>query len=236
VKKMRLKTEHSNENFVQETHWEKAAKTHMGKYLTQQETSFIFKALDFSRENMVVMDVGAEAGRVSLVALNAKATVVSIDIDRLSLERLKQKTTQAHIILADARKLPFKDDLFDATFMIEVMDYVPELEIALKECNRTLKNEGLCILSFGNKSSVKAKIKGLRGKSYIHSYRNVKQGLFATGFVLKKQMGYNWLPFGRISENRFVPILAWFEWAFGLRKLARISPWVIINIVKQLKQ
>jgi hypothetical protein len=31
--------------FSNETHWEKAAKTRMGKYLTKLELAFIFKAL-----------------------------------------------------------------------------------------------------------------------------------------------------------------------------------------------
>src|SRR5665647_2642771 len=131
----------------------------MGKYLTQLESNFILKSVDLSRENLTVMDVGAEAGRFSLITAENNATVVSIDIDSSSLKRLKAKTNQVNIIQADARKLPLKDGVLDAAFMIEVSDYIPELDLALKDCNRTLKNEGFCILSFGNKSSLKAKIR-----------------------------------------------------------------------------
>ena len=224
-------SEPPNTSPVQETHWEMAAKTRMGKYLTKTEKDFIFKAVDFSKTQLV-LDVGAESGRVSLFALNTKTSVVSIDIDTISLKRLKQRTKQALIVAADARKLPFKDGVFDATFMIEVLDYIPELEVALNECQRTLKTDSSCILSFGNKSSFKAKIKGLKGKSYLHSYKRVMQSVFKTGFTLQAQLGYNWLPFGRISQNAMVPVLAWLEWVFGLRKVKRYSPWVMMHVVK----
>jgi ubiquinone/menaquinone biosynthesis C-methylase UbiE len=224
-------TEPSETVPVQETHWEMAAKTRMGKYLTKVETGFITKAVDFSKTEMV-LDVGAESGRVSLFALDTKTSVVSIDIDIVSLRRLKQRTKQAAIVAADARKLPFKDGVFDAEFWIEVLDYIPEFEDALNECKRTLKPQSPSVLSFGNQSSFKAKIKGLKGKSYLHSYRNAVQALLKTGFIVKAQLGYNWLPFGRISQNPIVPVLAWLEWVFGLRKIKRFSPWVMIHVVK----
>jgi SAM-dependent methyltransferase len=211
-----------------------AAKTRMGKYLTDVETAFIENAVDFSKTGFV-LDVGAESGRISFIALNNNTDVVSVDVDCASLKRLKQRTKQAYIVVADARKLPFCSAVFDAAFMIEVLDYIPELEVALNECNRTLKPNSNCVLSFGNKSSFKSKLKSLMvgGKSYLHSYKSVVQSLPKASFCLCAQLGYNWLPFGRISQNGLVPILAWLEWAFGLRRLRRYSPWVMFHVVKQ---
>jgi len=162
--------------------------------------------------------------------------VVSIDIDCNSLKRLKQRTKQAYIVAADARKLPFKNEVFDAAFMIEVLDYIPELDTALNECNRALKRNSHCVLSFGNKSSLKAKLKGLKGKSYLHSYMRFMQALSRTDFLICAKVGYNWLPFGRTSQNRLVSILAWLEWVIGLRRLCRYSPWVMFHIVKPLNK
>jgi len=222
----------SNTAPIFETHWEMAAKTRMGKYLTDVERAFIEKAVDFSKTELV-LDVGAESGRISLIALNTKTSVVSIDIDSVSLKRLKQRTQQAYIIAADARKLPFISEVFDAAFMIEVLDYIPELNVALNECSRTLKPHSSCVLSFGNKSSFKAKLKGLKGPSYLHSHKCVIQNLSKTSFRLQAQVGYSWLPFGRISQNGLVPIFAWLERILGLRRLRRYSPWVMFHVVKQ---
>ena len=209
-----------------------AAKTRMGKYLTNLETDFISKSLDLSTENITVMDVGAEAGRFSLYAANTKATVVSVDINSYALKRLKLKTKQVNIIQADARHLPLKDAVFDVVFMIEVLDYIPELEKALSECKRTLKPNASTILSFGNKSSLKAKLKAMQGKSYRHSYKAAMHSLSKTGFLVKKKLGYSWLPFGRTSQSGLVPTLAGFERVFGLRRVVRFSPWVIIHATK----
>jgi ubiquinone/menaquinone biosynthesis C-methylase UbiE len=215
-----------------ETHWEMAAKTRMGKYLTNLETDFISKSVDLSKENITVMDVGAEAGRFSLLAANNKATVVSVDVNSYPLKRLKLKTKQVNIIQADARHLPLKDEIFDVVFMIEVLDYIPELEQTLTECKRTLKPNASTILSFGNKSSLKAKLKALQGKSYRHSYKETMRYLSKTGFAVKRKMGYSWLPFGRTSQSGLVSTIAGFEKIFGLRRVVRYSPWVIIHATK----
>lgn len=215
-----------------ETHWEKAAKTRMGKYLTNLETDFISKSIDLSKENIAVIDVGAEAGRFSLLAANNKTCAVSVDINSYGLKRLKLKTKQVNIIQADARNLPLKDEILDVVFMIEVLDYIPELDQALTECKRILKPNAYSILSFGNKTSLKAKLKSIQRKPYRHSYKEVMQCLTRVGFIAKRKTGYSWLPFGRTSQNRLVAIMAACERIFGLRKIVRFSPWVIIHITK----
>ena len=215
----------------EETHWEKAAKTRMGKYLTRAETDFIFNSIAPSHMH-TIMDVGAEAGRFSLLATDTNAMTIGIDIDSYGLKRLKLKTKHANVIQADARKIPLKDEIFDAIFMIEVLDYIPEVEEALRECHRTLKSNAPLVLSFGNKSSLKSNLRELRGKSYRHSYGMVMRFLSKTGFTVKRKMGYSWLPLGRTSESRLVPFLAVIEKLFALRRIPSLSPWVIVHAVK----
>jgi ubiquinone/menaquinone biosynthesis C-methylase UbiE len=218
-------------SFSEETHWEKAAKTRMGKYLTRMETDFIFKSITPSRA-CAIIDVGAEAGRFSSLASEKNATVISIDIGSYGLKRLKLKTNDINVIQADAKKIPLKDGAFDAIFMIEVLDYISDLDEAFTECYRTLKSDALLIFSFGNKRSLKSQLRKLRGKSYRHSYNRVMQSLSETGFSVVRQMGYSWLPFGRTSESRMIPFLAALEKLFGLRRIPSLSPWVIVHSVK----
>jgi ubiquinone/menaquinone biosynthesis C-methylase UbiE len=217
----------------EETHWEKAAKTKMGQYLTKIETDFISQAFSLDQDNVTIMDIGAEAGRFSLLAKNTNATVVSIDIDSYSLKRLKGKNRDVHVIQADARKLPIKNEIFDAIFMIEVLDYINELQASFDDCKRVLKPSAPCFLSFGNKSSIKSKIKQARGQAYRHSYQDVIKCLNMSGLQIKKKTGYNWILLGRTSENKLLPVLAKFEKYIGLRKIPRFSPWVIVHITKQ---
>jgi ubiquinone/menaquinone biosynthesis C-methylase UbiE len=218
-------------NLSRETHWEKAAKTRMGKYLTQLESDFVFHVVDPTKTH-IVMDVGAEAGRFSLMAAGSNVTVLGIDIDSYSIRRLKLKDKNVNVMQADARKIPVDNEVFDAVFMIEVLDYIPELAETLQECFRILKPNSPFILSFGNQSSAKAKLRQLRGKSYMHSYREVMQCLLKTGFTVTKKMGYSWLPFGRSSNSRLVPLLAGAEKLFSLRRIPSLSPWVIACAMK----
>ena len=203
----------------------------MGKYLTETETSFIRTSIDLTHTH-AILDVGAEAGRFSQQTPDLNKFAVSIDIDSYGLKRLKLKTNSVSVIQADARKIPVEDAAFDAIFMIEVLDYIPELEQAFAECQRTLKPNASLIVSFGNKSSLKSKLRELRGKSYRHSYGNVMYLLRGAGFTIKRKTGYSWLPLGRMSENRFIPFLAWVERVLGFRKIPSLSPWVIVHAVK----
>jgi len=221
----------SSAQISEETHWEKAAKTRMGKYLTQIETDFIFQTID-SQKTHAVMDVGAEAGRFSLKAADNRVTVVGIDIDAYSLKRLKQKNKVVALVQADARRIPLQNEAFDAVFMIEVLDYIAELSQTLEECFRILKSNSPLVLSFGNQSSMKAKLRGLRGKSYMHAYKEVMQCLLRTGFTVTKKTGYSWVPFGRSSDSRLVSFMAGLERVFGLRRIPSLSPWVIVCAVK----
>ncbi len=219
----------TEQDFSTETHWEIAAKTRMGKYLTQVETQFIHDSLNLTNLN-TVMDVGAEAGRFS--QLNSNAESISIDIDSYGLKRLSLKTKTIDAIQADARKIPVQNTIFDIIFMIEVLDYIPELDQAFMEAYRTLKPNASLIVSFGNKSSLKAKLRQLSGKTYQHSYNSVTQTLTKTGFQIKRKTGYNWLLFGRTSQNLLIPALAKLERIIGLRRAPSLSPWVIIHAVK----
>lgn len=218
-------------NLSEETFWERATKTRMGKYLTHMETCFVSDSINQVHPQMI-LDVGAGAGKFSLLAAENNATVVSIDINSYGLKRLKLKNKYAYLIQADARKTPLKDGIFDAIFMIEVLDYISEADEVFKECHRTLKLDGSLVFSFGNKSSFKQKLRELRGKSYRHSYDRVIQWLSTTGFAVMRKMGFNWVLFGRTSENRLVHLSTGIEKLLGLRRISSLSPWVIMHTVK----
>jgi ubiquinone/menaquinone biosynthesis C-methylase UbiE len=214
-----------------ETFWETATKTKMGTYLTTIEVEFFLKAINFSECNLVI-DIGTGAGKFSLIAAQKNVEVIAIDIDSHGLKRLRLKNNLVNVVLADARYIPIKEDVFNAAFMMEVIDYIPELETVLTECQRTLKNGGSLVFSFGNSSSLKSKLRKIRRKYYMHSYPEVAYGLDKAGLKIVKKEGFNWLPFNRTSQNLFVPLFAKIEKLFGLRKIPSLSPWVLIHSVK----
>jgi ubiquinone/menaquinone biosynthesis C-methylase UbiE len=219
------------QNFSAETHWEKAAKTKMGSYLTKTETDFIMNAVNLS-ECRLIMDIGAEAGRFSMLSAGGSASVLAIDIDLYSLKRLRSKGKCVNVILADARNMPLRGEVLDAAFMIEVLDYIPDVETALAECRRVLRPKGSLVLSFGNRTSLKSRLRELRGKPYLHACSAVSQDSRELGFRVMSRKGYNWLPFGRMSESLLIPLLARAEGLIGLRSLVDVSPWVLMHLTK----
>jgi len=214
-----------------ETFWEVAARTRMGTYLTKMEMNFFLDSIDFS-ECDLVCDIGAGSGKFSLVAAQKNVAVVALDLDLHGIRRLKAKDGRVNVVLADARALPLKNNIACAAFTFEVVDYIPELGTVLMECRNVLKSGHPLVFSFGNLSSIKSKVRQMSGKNYKHSYGEAISDLHKLGFDINKERGFNWLPFNRTSENKLVPLSAKIERLFGLRKIPRWSPWVLIKAIK----
>ena len=172
------------------THWETAARTKMGSYLTSVEMAFFLKSINFSKCRLVG-DIGAEAGKFSLLAAEKNVDVVALDIDLPGLKRLRFKNKLVNVVLADARNIPLKESILDAAFMMEVIDYIPESDTVLSGCSRILKNGCSLVFSFGNKASLKSKLRNLQGKSYMHSHGEIIKGLRKAGFKLVRKEGFN---------------------------------------------
>jgi ubiquinone/menaquinone biosynthesis C-methylase UbiE len=203
----------------------------MGKYLTKMETDFFLNSIDFAGCNFMC-DIGAGAGKFSLLASQRNVKVVALDINAHGLKRLKAKDAQIEVIVADAKALPLKSNIACAAFTFEVVDYIPELDLVLTECKRILTNNSPLVFSFGNLSSIKSKLRQMSGKKYMHSYEEAISNLKKTGFAIEKKKGFNWLPFNRTSENALIPALAAIESIMGLRRIPKWSPWVLIKAIK----
>jgi SAM-dependent methyltransferase len=214
------------------THWETAARTKMDNYLTSVKMAFFLKSINFSKCRLVG-DIGAEAGKFSLLAAEKNVDVVALDVDLPGLKRLRFKNKLVNVVLADARNIPLKDGILDAAFMMEVINYIPESDTVSSECSRILKNGCSLVFSFGNEASLKSKPRSLRGNSYMHSYDEIVGGLCKAGFKLVRKEGFNWLLFSRTSENFLVPLSAKMEILLRLRKMPSISPWAMVHAVTQ---
>jgi ubiquinone/menaquinone biosynthesis C-methylase UbiE len=219
---------------LEETFWEKGNVTKTGVYIDKIEMNFLFKSIN-PQKGSIVIDIGAGAGRFSIPLANKGMNVSSIDLHLHSLKRLKFKDEAVSPVLADARFIPFKDKVTDTIVMIELIDCVEELEAVIAECTRLLNTHGSLVLTFGNSSSLKGKIKSLRKKPYTHSHRKVKDTLKACGFTILKSQGFNWQPFNRTSNNPLIPLFSKIESLFALRKFTSISPWVIMYATKSEK-
>ncbi len=216
---------------VEETFWEKGNRTKMGVYITALEMDFLFSTVKQTAKSFV-FDVGGGAGRFSIPLSEKSSNATLLDLDLHSCKRLKFRNSNIDAIQSDARLIPVKEDAADIVVMIELLDVVKEGDLVINEIGRILKPNGQIILSFGNKSSIKGKLKSWRKKPYLHSYKEIVACLKKNGFKIEKQKGFNWLPFGRTSNSKLLPLMARIERVLGLRRVTRYSPWILIYAVK----
>lgn len=93
-----------------------------------------------SDNNYTVLDLGCGNG-VSTSRLKAKFAV-GVDLSVKELVKSKKKYPASHFVVADARKLPFKNNAFDLVVAINMLHHVDNPQTVLKECFRVLKSGG----------------------------------------------------------------------------------------------
>lgn len=91
-------------------------------------------------ENKKILDLGCGTGYVGLNLKNND--VVFADIEPKYLKQIN-----GNCVALDARKLPFKKEVFDAVICADVMEHIKEDEIALREIYRVLKKNGRALVA-----------------------------------------------------------------------------------------
>lgn len=92
-----------------------------------------------------LLDIGCGAGdfieafSYYLPKLNLTAT----DISQKAIENAKKRGIKAKFIVADAEKLPFKNNFFNIVTCFDVLEHVKNPSVMLKEINRVLKPGGI---------------------------------------------------------------------------------------------
>lgn len=106
-----------------------------------------------------VLDIGSADGVFSDVILKKSGArqVLGIDVVETSVRWANKhwkKNKKMKFIVANAEKLPFKADTFDAVFALEVLEHVFEPGKVLKEIKRVLKKDGYSILLVPSENSL----------------------------------------------------------------------------------
>ena len=128
--------------------------------------------------NKRVLDIGSGAGIDSAEFLRNGAETVSIDFSPLAVRNtkllLKEANLHGHVLLADARYLPFRNSQFDAAYSYGVIHHIPNVSEVLEEVRRVLRSSGLFMGMVYNRDSLLYAYSIL----YLHG---IKEGLLAQG-------------------------------------------------------
>jgi len=92
-----------------------------------------------------ILDVGTGTGRISVPLLKRGADLVGCDLSAKMMARLQVKFPAARLAQADASRLPFPVNYFDAVTTCHVMHLVGPWREALHEYRRVLKTGGVYV-------------------------------------------------------------------------------------------
>ena len=148
----------------------------------------VFRALDIDLTGLHVLDVGCGRGFVGDLVEGAGGRYTGMD--------LVPSRSGFSLALADAARIPFADDSFDAVFCIDAFEHMPEPARCAAEFRRVLREEGFFFLSAPNYSN----LAGI-----------VKWTCEALGLYEKN----TWAPFGRWQAQEF-------ESPVTIRRIARL--------------
>jgi len=101
-----------------------------------------------------ILDVGCEAGYISLEMMKRGGDVVAFDICLPALLSFKRKLINRKInnipLQAIAQQMPFKDNIFDYVVATEVIEHMPYVDVCIEEMIRVLKPGGRLFITFPN--------------------------------------------------------------------------------------
>ena len=186
----------------------------------------------------LALDTGCGTGRYFNMLTAHGGQVIGVDFskDMLGKARLNADNLpagQAAVLLGDMTRLPFRDSSFDLVASIEVLEHVPNWELAVFEFSRLLKPGGSLIISVPNRLSMygltryasRIFIKSENPCDQWKTYYELKSVLKRAGFSVTGIRGVCYLP-GDLSYYqpfkwimiRSLPILRFLQRTLSTRR------------------
>lgn len=101
----------------------------------QKKASLVFAILDSAlKPNELVLDAGSGSGELSRYSSKLGGKVVSLDISRSYLSRVRGFVD--NLVCASSDALPFRSETFDVVISTDVVEHIPAYDTVLEEIYR----------------------------------------------------------------------------------------------------
>jgi ubiquinone/menaquinone biosynthesis C-methylase UbiE len=97
-------------------------------------------------KGFLILDIGSGSGHIAS-HFAEKNQVTAIDLEN----QLTVDSSKFHFEVLDTLDLPFENATFDIVILNQVLTYVPDQILQVKEISRVLKKSGICYISLPNK-------------------------------------------------------------------------------------
>jgi len=103
-----------------------------------------------------VLDLGAGRGHFTAFLQSLGFSAIGVDISQVSVSAARAKYPNLRFELATPEGgIPFEDSFFDAVWCSEVIEHVFDVHAFLSEINRSLKPDGLLVLTTPHHGRIK---------------------------------------------------------------------------------
>ncbi len=101
-----------------------------------------------NKKKSTILDCGCGIGFLSKSLENKGNVVIGMDINKHSLKFSKKENKLKNVVIGSVYNLPFKKDVFDSVYFIDVLEHLKNPELPIKEIWSVLKiNRDLIIIT-----------------------------------------------------------------------------------------
>ncbi len=177
--------------------------------------------LDYCRitPGMKVLDVGSGRGWFSLEASARGVKVTALDLSEENLKRIRELDSGIDTLLGDACDIPAEDQAYDLIVALEVLEHIPDPELALNSIKTKLKPGGTLLLTVPYKELIKSSLcihcnQKTPHNAHLHSFDapGLKRLLRTSGYriLATKLFAHKLMTALRINElTRSLPYSCW---------------------------
>jgi len=132
------------------------------KMIDELEISILNKYLNPTDK---VLEVGCGTGLILKEVDKKVSKAIGIDLSKKMLKKAENRGLEVYH--SDASSMPFADNYFDVVYSYKVLAHVEAIEKTLEEIKRVLKPNGVAILEFYNRNSLRTFIKKIKPSNII---------------------------------------------------------------------
>lgn len=167
------------------------------RHYLRTSTDQTLAALD-PKDSEHIVDLGCGTGFLlhQVAENNPSLQLVGLDISRQML-RQAQHAIAGHVTLieADARRLPFRDAVFDAAVVASVLQYLPGANLLFAEVARVLRPGGRIVVTAWNDDALSTRLRtgwiNWKSRAPVYAHPNLPSLLQSVGFRIVSESTYS---------------------------------------------